>query len=101
VPWGLKAFEGYLGADRDAWLEYDATELVQRKPRPDTLLIDQGLDDKFLAEQLRPDVFEEACHRAGQSLVLHRHAGYDHGYYFIQTFMAAHLAFHARALTGA
>jgi S-formylglutathione hydrolase len=100
VPWGLKAFEGYLGADRDAWLEYDATELVQRKPRPDTLLIDQGLDDKFLAEQLRPDVFEEACHRAGQSLVLHRHAGYDHGYYFIQTFMAAHLAFHARALTG-
>lgn len=98
VPWGHKAFANYLGANRDEWLAYDATHLVQRAPRTDTILIDQGLGDKFLAEQLRPDLFEAACREAGQKLQLRRHAQYDHGYYFIQTFMPDHLAFHAAAL---
>jgi S-formylglutathione hydrolase len=98
VPWGHKAFGGYLGADRDAWFAYDATHLVQQAPRRDGILIDQGLGDKFLAEQLRPDLFEQACARAGQRLELRRHADYDHGYYFIQTFVGDHLAWHARAL---
>ena len=99
VPWGRKAFGGYLGTDRDAWLVYDATHLVQQEPRVDEILIDQGLGDKFLDEQLRPDLFADACAQSGQKLQLRRHAGYDHGYYFIQTFMADHLAWHARALS--
>ena len=99
VPWGRKAFGGYLGTDRDAWLVYDATHLVQQAPRVDQILIDQGLGDKFLVEQLRPDLFADACAQSGQKLQLRRHAGYDHGYYFIQTFMADHLAWHARALS--
>jgi S-formylglutathione hydrolase len=98
VPWGHKAFGGYLGADRDAWLAYDATHLVQQAPRRDAILVDQGLGDKFLAEQLRPELFEQACARAGQRLELRRHADYDHGYYFIQTFVGDHFAWHARAL---
>jgi S-formylglutathione hydrolase len=99
VPWGRKAFGGYLGTDRDAWLVYDATHLVQLAPRVDEILIDQGLGDKFLDEQLRPELFADACAQSGQKLQLRRHAGYDHGYYFIQTFMADHLAWHARALS--
>ena len=98
VPWGHKAFGHYLGADRSDWLAYDATHLVQQASRPDPILVDQGLGDKFLAEQLRPDLFEQACRQAGQELQLRRHPGYDHGYYFIQTFMPEHLAFHAAAL---
>jgi S-formylglutathione hydrolase len=101
VPWGQKAFGGYLGDRPDAWLEYDATHLVRQAPRRDEILIDQGLADKFLAEQLRPELFEEACRRSGQKVQLRRHAGYDHGYYFIQTFMPDHVAWHAAALHGA
>ena len=101
VPWGDKAFGSYLGADREAWLPYDATYLVQQSPRRGEILIDQGLADKFLAEQLRPELFEEACRRSGQKVQLRRHAGYDHGYYFIQTFMPDHVAWHAAALRGA
>ena len=101
VPWGHKAFGSYLGADREAWLPYDATYLVQQSPRRGEILIDQGLADKFLAEQLRPELFEEACRRSGQKLQVRRHAGYDHGYYFIQTFMPDHVAWHAAALHGA
>jgi len=98
VPWGHKAFGNYLGANRGDWLAYDATHLVQQAPRTDTILVDQGLGDKFLAEQLRPELFEDACQRSGQKLQLRRHADYDHGYYFIQTFMPDHVAFHAAAL---
>jgi S-formylglutathione hydrolase len=98
VPWGLKAFGNYLGTDRADWMNYDATHLVQRAPRADTILVDQGLGDKFLAEQLRPDLFEAACGTSGQKLLLRRHERYDHGYYFIQTFMPDHIAFHAAAL---
>lgn len=98
VPWGLKAFGNYLGANRDDWINYDATHLVQQAPRSGAILVDQGLSDKFLAEQLRPELFEDVCQRSGQKLLLRRHAQYDHGYYFIQTFMPDHIAFHAAAL---
>jgi S-formylglutathione hydrolase len=100
-PWGQKAFSGYLGDDREAWRQYDASELVAR---PDAarfesgILIDQGLADKFRCDQLHPDVFEAACLGAGQALTLRRHEGYDHGYYFIETFIEDHIAHHARAL---
>lgn len=97
-PWGEKAFTGYLGYERDAWLEYDATELVLRRPYGRPILIDQGLADKFLPNQLNPDAFEHACRESGQPLTLRRHPGYDHGYYFISTFVEDHLRFHAEAL---
>jgi S-formylglutathione hydrolase len=100
-PWGKKAFGGYLGPDIAAWRAYDATELMTqagRAPFPKGILIDQGLADKFLAEQLYPDAFEQACRTAGQPLELRRHPGYDHGYYFISTFVEDHLRFHSRNL---
>ncbi|RZL65069.1 MAG: S-formylglutathione hydrolase [Variovorax sp.] len=100
-PWGHKAFTGYLGADTSAWIEHDATALMQHQPvapYPQGILIDQGLADKFLAEQLHPHLFEDACRAIGQPLTLRRHEGYDHGYYFIQSFMADHIAHHAKAL---
>ena len=97
-PWGRKAFACYLGDDPAAWAAHVASELVKSGGRVPPLLIDQGLADKFLAEQLRPEAFENACRAAGQPLVLRRHDGYDHGYYFIQTVVADHLAHHARYL---
>ncbi|MFA5521124.1 MAG: S-formylglutathione hydrolase [Castellaniella sp.] len=99
-PWGEKAFSAYLGPDRKAWSAHDASMLMAgaRRPFPGGILIDQGLADGFLAEQLYPEAFEQACRQADQPLTLRRHAGYDHGYYFIATFMADHLAFHARQL---
>lgn len=99
VPWGEKAFGAYLGPDRTQWAQWDATELVRRGPYPGPILIDQGLADQFLAKQLIPERFEEACRAAGQELELRRHAGYDHGYYFIATFMADHLRHHAAQLS--
>jgi len=103
APWGKKAFTGYLGSDESAWQQYDASALVQQSqgqpPRfPNGILIDQGQADKFLPDQLFPDVFEAACRDAGQPLTLRRHDGYDHGYYFISTFVEDHLRFHARNL---
>jgi S-formylglutathione hydrolase len=102
-PWGQKAFTGYLGADRAAWRQYDASELVVQlaQPLPHPILIDQGLADQFLAEQLHPALFEAACRDAGQALLLNRRPGYDHGYYFISTFMDDHLAHHAAILRSA
>lgn len=100
-PWGEKAFTGYLGSDRQAWRQYDASELIAQAGRavfPEGILVDQGLNDQFLEAQLRPDIFERACRDAGQPLNLRRHNGYDHGYYFIQTFMADHLTHHAGQL---
>jgi len=98
-PWGEKAFTGYLGADRTAWGEHDATVLMQNQPvapYPAGILIDQGLADKFLHEkQLLPEAFEAACASIGQPLTLRRQPGYDHGYYFIQSFIADHLRHHA------
>ncbi|CAJ0795206.1 S-formylglutathione hydrolase [Ralstonia condita] len=99
-PWGLKAFTGYLGDDRTAWAAHDATLLMQqaRRPFPGGILIDQGEADRFLAEQLYPEDFAAACAAAGQPLQLRRHPGYDHGYYFIQTFMEDHLLHHVAQL---
>jgi S-formylglutathione hydrolase len=100
-PWGQKAFGAYLGPDRAAWARYDATELMAAGPRTPFakgILIDQGLADAFLAEQLYPDAFEAACAAAGQPLTLRRQEGYDHGYYFISSFMEDHLRFHAERL---
>ena len=101
-PWGRKAFSGYLGKDESAWLAHDASALMAAQatpPYPGGILIDQGLADKFLLEnQLLPEVFEAACAQVGQPLTLRRQPGYDHGYYFIQTFMADHLAHHAQVL---
>ncbi|MEV4779508.1 S-formylglutathione hydrolase [Burkholderia sp. LMU1-1-1.1] len=102
-PWGQKAFNGYLGDDTAAWARYDASLLMAglKTPFPAGILIDQGLGDKFLAEQLYPEAFEEACRAAAQPLELRRHARYDHGYYFISTFMEDHIRFHARNLVKA
>lgn len=100
-PWGRKAFTAYLGADPGAWADWDATELVRRsdglRGRAE-ILVDQGLEDPFLATQLYPEAFEEACAAAGQALELRRHAGYDHGYFFISTFIEDHLRHHAARL---
>jgi S-formylglutathione hydrolase len=99
VPWGIKAFSGYLGDDRSIWAQYDSVALLEAGQRfHGSLLVDQGTDDKFLERELRPELLERACERAGQSLTLRRHAGYDHSYYFIATFVDDHLAHHARAL---
>ena len=100
-PWGHKAFTGYLGQDQATWAAHDASALMAEQktaPYPGGILIDQGLADKFLAEQLHPEAFEAACAQAGQPLTLRRHAGYDHGYYFISSFMQDHLRHHAAAL---
>lgn len=101
-PWGQKAFTGYLGADRSSWGQHDASRLMAAQgqpPFPGGILIDQGLDDKFLAEQLKPEVFEAVCAVVGQPLLLRQHTGYDHGYYFIASFMAEHLRHHAQQLS--
>ena len=97
-PWGKKAFKGYLGDELALWREYDASELVQRSRFAGPILIDQGLADKFLVEQLYPEVFEAACRDAGQALTVRRQEGYDHGYFFIATFMEDHLRHHAQQL---
>jgi S-formylglutathione hydrolase len=100
-PWGQKAFTGYLGADRSTWGLHDASRLMAaqgKPPFPGGILVDQGLDDKFLAEQLKPETFEAVCAVVGQPLLLRQHQGYDHGYYFVASFMADHLAHHAQQL---
>lgn len=101
VPWGQKAFSGYLGDDQEEWLKHDATALMSasgnRSGMPE-ILVDQGGGDNFLEEQLKPYLFADACAAAGQKLVLRLHNGYDHSYYFIQSFMADHIAHHMRIL---
>ncbi len=100
-PWGEKAFTGYLGPDRGRWAEHDASALMAARkaaPFPAGILVDQGLADQFLPNQLHPEAFEAACAAAGQPLTLRRHAGYDHGYYFIGTFIADHIRHHAGQL---
>lgn len=98
VPWGQKAFSGYLGSDQNAWREYDASELIAAKRYPRPILIDQGDKDKFLEEQLKHAIFIEAARRSGSDVTYRLHPGYDHGYYFISTFMDDHLRHHARQL---
>ncbi|MGN6270311.1 MAG: S-formylglutathione hydrolase [Sphingomonas sp.] len=98
VPWGEKALGGYLGNDRAAWRAYDACALIEDGARVPELLIDQGDADPFLGEQLRPELLREACAAAGIELTLRMQPGYDHSYYFISTFMADHVAWHAARL---
>ena len=100
VPWGQKAFTGYLGDDKTKWLEYDATELIKagrRHPKP--LLVDQGLADPFLKTQLHTENFMEACQQARQPSTIHMRDGYDHSYYFVSTFIGTHVNFHAQAMS--
>ena len=97
-PWGEKALAGYLGGNRDDWRAYDATALVEDGARADAILVDQGAADGFLADQLRPELLEKACERADIELHLRLQAGYDHSYYFISTFLADHVAWHAARL---
>jgi len=101
VPWGQKAFKGYLGNDEQTWKAHDACELMAAQtsaPYPQGILIDQGTRDPFLTKQLLPERFEAACAAVGQPLTLRRQAGYDHNYYFIATFVGDHVAHHAAAL---
>lgn len=97
--WGQKAFSHYLGESTDSWQKHDATALIESGHRLPALLIDQGLNDPFLAEQLHPDYLETACQKTGQPLLLRRHAGYDHSYFFISTFIQDHLQHHLAHLT--
>ena len=99
VPWGVKAFTAYLGAAPGLWRRHDAVALIADGHRIDDLLVDIGTADPFLERELRPELLETACAAAGIPLTLNRHAGYDHSYYFISTFMAEHLAWHAARLT--
>jgi S-formylglutathione hydrolase len=100
VPWGQKAFARYLGEDRAAWHAHDTVELLATRRFDGEILVDQGLDDKFLERELQPELLEEAARAAGQPLTLRRHPGYDHSYYFVATFVEDHLRHHARALLG-
>lgn len=98
VPWGQKALPKYLGEDKAAWRRYDACALIEDGARFPEFLVDQGLGDSFLEAQLQPERLEAACAKAGIGLVLNRREGYDHSYYFIQTFMDDHLRYHAAKL---
>ena len=98
VPWGQKALGGYLGPDRAAWRRHDAVALVEDGARIPALLVDQGEGDQFLNAQLRPELLTQACAGTGIDLTLRMQPGYDHSYYFISTFMADHLRWHAERL---
>ena len=98
VPWGQKALGGYLGDDRAAWRRHDAVALIEDGARVEEILVDVGLSDPFIEKELRPELLEQSCEGAGIPLTLRRHAGYDHSYYFISTFMADHIAWHAERL---
>lgn len=98
VPWGKKAFSSYLGSDKQAWLEYDALQLVKVKSSAASVLIDTGTGDQFLEEQLKPELFIAACSENGQALNYRMQSGYDHSYYFIASFIDDHLAHHAATL---
>lgn len=97
-PWGQKAFKGYLGEDQSLWAQYDSTELIKKGHRfKSSIMIDQGLSDEFLKQQLLTDNFVSACKEQGQPLEMRYQEGFDHSYYFIQSFIADHLKFHLNA----
>lgn len=98
VPWGEKALGGYLGEDPAAWRRHDAVALIEDGAWVGELLVDQGGDDQFLDEQLRPELLAAACEAAGIDLTLRLHPGYDHSYHFVSTFMADHVVYHAERL---
>src|SRR5690606_17466393 len=97
-PWGRQAFAAYFGEDPSRWQKHDSAALLAQQSFPGEILIDQGLGDEFLAEQLKPELLEAAAVASGQRLTLRRHPDYDHSYFFIASFIGDHLAFHARAL---
>jgi S-formylglutathione hydrolase len=99
VPWGIKALGGYLGEDKSAWRKHDTVALIEDGARFREFLVDVGDADQFLSEQLKPELLQTACEKAGIPLTLRRQSGYDHSYYFISTFMADHLRWHAQRLT--
>lgn len=99
VPWGQKAFSGYLGDDQSAWESYDASRLAATSQWDKPILIDQGTGDDFLNEQLKPEVFKDACDKADIDLTLRMQDGYDHSYFFISTFIGEHIDWHAKQLT--
>ena len=98
VAWGQKVFTAYLGADQARWREHDACALVRARGWKDDILVDQGADDQFLEQQLQPLRFEQACGDAQVPLTLRLQAGYDHSYWFVQSFIPDHLAWHAKRL---
>lgn len=98
VPWGQKAFGRYLGPDRARWEAYDASALLQRAAGDRDILVDQGLADQFLERELHPEALEAAARASGGRVTVRRHAGYDHSYWFIQTFIADHIAWHRERL---
>ena len=99
-PWGHKAFAGYLGEDRETWKGHDAVELIRVMPDSERkpLFVDQGLNDEFLIEQLKPDLLEQVCKEKQHPLKIRRHEGYDHSYFFITSFMKEHIAHHAKVI---
>ncbi len=98
-PWGQKVFSHYLGPDQETWKPYDTRHLVLSHPSEAVLFIDQGMDDPFLEEQLHPHILESACNISGQKIHLRRQAGYDHSYYFVQSFVEDHLRHHHAMLS--
>ncbi len=98
VPWGQKALGGYLGPDEQGWRRHDAVALIEEGARVDELLVDVGTADPFLEKELKPELIDRACAKAGIKLSLNMREGYDHSYYFISTFMADHLRWHAQRL---
>jgi S-formylglutathione hydrolase len=98
VPWGIKALGGYLGNDKSAWRKHDSVALIEEGAKFSGFLVDVGDADPFLSEQLKPELLQTACERANIPLTLRRQVGYDHSYYFISTFMADHLRWHAERL---
>lgn len=98
-PWGEKALGGYLGPDRAAWRDYDACALIADGARLPDLLVDQGAADNFLADQLKTPLLAAACAKAGIPATIRMQDGYDHSYYFISTFMAEHVAWHAARMS--
>ncbi len=97
-PWGEKALTGYLGADRSVWRAHDAVALMEDRGYDKPILVEQGLADKFLQEQLKPELLQKACDKAGVQLILNMREGYDHSYFFIASFMESHLLYHAQYL---
>lgn len=98
-PWGEKALGGYLGADRARWRAYDACALLDDGARVSEILVDQGTADDFMQEQLRPELLEAACARAGVPLTVRRQSGFDHSYFFIASFIEDHLRWHRARLS--
>lgn len=100
-PWGQKALKGYLGDNKDAWRQHDACALIEKASERLPLFVDQGEDDNFLDEQLKPHLLTEICEKTGHPLTLRMQPGYDHSYFFIATFMGDHITWHADVLNAA